>query len=78
MDEYDVPLAKASEKGYYPEMLDVVRGILQAVKDNDALKFAVVTGCLRIAKGSMSVLTMASGFFPDRYLAYKRDATFPI
>ncbi len=53
MDEYDVPLTKASDNGYYKEMLDVMRGIMQAVKDNEALKFAVITGCLRIAKESI-------------------------
>ncbi len=63
IDEYDVPLAKASEKGYYPEMMDVVRGILQAVKDNDALKFAVVMGCLRIAKES--IFTGTNNFVSD-------------
>ena len=44
MDEYDVPLAKASDNGYYKEMLDVMKGVMQAVKDNDALKFSVITG----------------------------------
>ena len=53
LDEYDVPIAKASAKGYYAEMLDVVKGLMQALKDNDALRFAVVTGCLRIAKESI-------------------------
>lgn len=53
IDEYDVPLAKANDKGYYAEMLDAVRGIVQAVKDNDSLKFAIITGCLRIAKESI-------------------------
>ncbi len=53
IDEYDVPLAKANDKGYYTEMLDVIRGIVQAVKDNDSLKFAIITGCLRIAKESI-------------------------
>lgn len=53
IDEYDVPLAKANDKGYYAEMLDVIRGIVQAVKDNDSLKFAIITGCLRIAKESI-------------------------
>lgn len=53
MDEYDVPLAKASAKGYYEQMLDVVRGMMSVLKDNRALKFAVVTGCLRIAKESV-------------------------
>lgn len=63
MDEYDVPLAKASDNGYYREMLDVMKGIMQAVKDNDALKFAVVTGCLRIAKES--IFTGTNNFVPD-------------
>lgn len=52
-DEYDVPLAKASENGYYREMLDVLRGILQVLKDNEYLEFAVITGCLRISKESI-------------------------
>ena len=59
IDEYDVPLAKANEEKeagerYYPQMLDVIRGIMStALKSNDYLKFAVVTGCLRIAKESI-------------------------
>ena len=59
IDEYDVPLAKASEKDtaknhYYSKMLDVIKGIMgTALKDNEYLKFAVVTGCLRIAKESV-------------------------
>lgn len=63
MDEYDVPLTKASDNGYYKEMLDVMRGIMQAVKDNEALKFAVITGCLRIAKES--IFTGTNNFVPD-------------
>ena len=59
IDEYDVPLAKASEKdtarnGFYSKMLDVIRGIMStALKDNEFLQFAVITGCLRIAKESI-------------------------
>lgn len=59
IDEYDVPLAKASEKdtaknGYYSKMLDVIRGLMStALKDNEFLQFAVITGCLRIAKESI-------------------------
>ena len=59
LDEYDVPLARASERdpfenGYYRKMLDTMRGILNtALKDNPFLKFAVITGCLRIAKESI-------------------------
>ncbi|MBR1477279.1 MAG: AAA family ATPase, partial [Lachnospiraceae bacterium] len=59
IDEYDVPLAKASERdtsknGYYSKMLDVIKGIMStALKDNEFLQFAVITGCLRIAKESI-------------------------
>lgn len=54
IDEYDVPLAKAQENGYYREMLDVIRGIFsKGLKTNDYLKFGVVTGCLRITKESI-------------------------
>ena len=59
IDEYDVPLAKASELNteknqYYAKMLDVIRGMFDAaLKGNEFLKFAVVTGCLRIAKESI-------------------------
>ncbi len=59
IDEYDVPLASASEKNtedncYYSKMLDVIKGIMStALKDNAFLKFAIVTGCLRIAKESI-------------------------
>ncbi|MBQ9010200.1 MAG: AAA family ATPase [Clostridia bacterium] len=59
IDEYDVPLAKASELNteenrYYIQMLDVIRGMFDAaLKGNEYLKFAVVTGCLRIAKESI-------------------------
>lgn len=63
VDEYDVPLAKADEKGYYPEMLDVVKGVMQVVKDNEALQTAVITGCLRIAKES--IFTGMNNFVSD-------------
>ena len=54
IDEYDVPLAKAHTKGYYHDMLDLIRGIMStSLKTNDYLKFAVVTGCLRIPKESI-------------------------
>ena len=54
IDEYDVPIAKASANGYYAEMLEIIRGMLStALKDNAALRFAVITGCLRIAKESI-------------------------
>lgn len=63
MDEYDVPLAKASENGYYKEMLDVIKGIMQVIKDNSLLKIAVITGCLRIAKES--IFTGMNNFVSD-------------
>ena len=51
LDEYDVPLAKASSNGYYKEMLELIRAIMiTALKDNPSLCFAVITGCLRIQK----------------------------
>lgn len=59
IDEYDVPLAKASEKDsaqnpFYSSMLDVIKGLMStALKDNEYLKFAVITGCLKIAKESI-------------------------
>lgn len=54
IDEYDVPLAKANEYGYYKEMLDLIRGIMStALKTNKFLKLSVITGCLRIAKESI-------------------------
>ncbi len=54
LDEYDVPLAKASSNGYYEEMLEIIRSMMgMALKDNRSLKFAVITGCLKIAKESI-------------------------
>ncbi len=54
VDEYDVPLAKAHEHGYYNEMVLLLRNVLQqALKTNDSLYFAVLTGCLRVAKESI-------------------------
>lgn len=54
IDEYDVPAAEAQEHGYYKEMLMVIRNMFcAALKTNDYLKFAVVTGCLRISKESI-------------------------
>lgn len=44
IDEYDVPMAKASEKGYYPEMLDMMKGILSVLKDNSTLDFQLSRG----------------------------------
>ena len=54
IDEYDVPLAHSFTKGYYPEMVDLTRVVLSSVlKDNDYLKKAVITGCLRISRESI-------------------------
>lgn len=64
IDEYDVPLAKASEAGYYDDMMDVIRAMFNKVlKSNDFLKFAVVTGCLKIAKES--IFTGTNNFVSD-------------
>ena len=54
MDEYDVPLDKAFQHGYYKEMVSLIRGLFgQALKTNDDLQFAVLTGCLRVSKESI-------------------------
>ena len=54
IDEYDVPLAKAFENGYYEQMIFLIRSLLeQALKTNDSLKFAIMTGCMRISKESI-------------------------
>ena len=54
IDEYDVPLDKAFQNGYYREMVSLIRGLLgQALKTNTSLQFAVLTGCLRISKESI-------------------------
>lgn len=64
IDEYDVPIAKASNNGYYKEMLEVTKGMLStALKDNSSLKFAVITGCLKIAKES--IFTGTNNFVSD-------------
>ena len=54
LDEYDVPVAKASSNGYYEQMLEVIKTMMStALKDNSCLRFAVITGCLKIAKESI-------------------------
>ena len=64
LDEYDVPIAKASSKGYYAEMLEVIKTMLStSLKDNASLRFAVVTGCLKIAKES--IFTGTNNFVSD-------------
>lgn len=64
LDEYDVPLAKANNQDYYDEMLEVMKLMLNtALKDNPALQFAVLTGCLRISKES--IFTGVNNFTTD-------------
>ena len=54
IDEYDVPLDKAQHYQYYDEMVSLIRGFLgKALKGNEGLQFAVLTGCLRVAKESI-------------------------
>lgn len=77
IDEYDVPLAKASENGYYDQMVSLIRNIFgQALKTNESLFFAVLTGCLRVAKESiftgmnnLKVLSIADVRF-DEYFGF--------
>lgn len=77
IDEYDVPLAKAYENGFYEQMVSLIRNLLgQALKTNSSLKFAVMTGCLRISKESiftglnnLKVLTIADERF-DEYFGF--------
>lgn len=64
LDEYDVPVAKAADNGYYREMLDVIKIMLSmAFKDNTFLRFAVITGCLKITKES--IFTSTKNFVCD-------------
>lgn len=64
LDEYDVPIAKASSKGYYTEMMEVLKTMLSiSLKDNSVLELAVVTGCLKIAKES--IFTGTNNFVSD-------------
>lgn len=75
LDEYDVPLAKAGEADYYEEMMDVIRGILgKALKTNEFLKFAVITGCLKIAKES--IFTGTNNFVSDTISSDRFDEYF--
>ena len=74
IDEYDVPVAKANNNGYYNEMLDVMKGLMQALKDNPALRFAVVTGCLKIAKES--IFTGTNNFVSDTNYKFSSQRVF--
>lgn len=77
IDEYDVPLAKAFDNGYYDEMVMLMRNLFeQALKTNDSLQFAVLTGCLRVSKESiftglnnLKVLSIADVRF-DEYFGF--------
>ena len=64
LDEYDVPIAKASSHGYYTEMMNIIKPLLStSLKDNPNLCFALITGCMRIAKES--VFTGTNNFVSD-------------
>lgn len=75
IDEYDVPLDKAFKNGYYKEMVSLIRGMLgDALKSNDALQFAVLTGCLRISKESIftglnnfRILSITNTYFDEQF-----------
>ncbi|MFQ6804421.1 MAG: AAA family ATPase [Lachnospiraceae bacterium] len=75
IDEYDVPLDKAFQGGYYDEMVTLIRSLLDnALKTNDSLYFAVLTGCLRISKESiftglnnLNVMTVSDPYFCDSF-----------
>ena len=77
IDEYDVPLAKAFERGYYDQMVIFIRNMFEyALKTNDSLQFAVLTGCMRISKESiftglnnLKVLSVADVQF-DEYFGF--------
>lgn len=74
IDEYDVLMAKAGAKAYYNEMLDVIGTMMsQALKDNTALKFSIITGCLRISKES--IFTGTNNFVADT-IADERFSSF--
>lgn len=75
IDEYDVPLDKAFQHGYYKEMVSLLRGLFgQALKTNEFLQFAVLTGCLRVSKESIftglnnfKVLSIADVRFDEQF-----------
>lgn len=74
IDEYDVPVAKTNNNGYYNEMLDVMKSLMQTVKDNKTLKFAIITGCLRIAKES--IFTGMNNFVSDTIVSSRLNEYF--
>ena len=75
IDEYDVPLAKANENGYYDEMILLLRNLFEnGLKTNNSLKFAILTGCLRVAKES--IFTGLNNFKIDSITDKSFDETF--
>ncbi|MDO5349572.1 MAG: AAA family ATPase [Lachnospiraceae bacterium] len=75
IDEYDVPLDKAFQHGYYKEMVSLIRGIFgQALKTNDYLQFAVLTGCLRVSKES--IFTGLNNFSVNSIVDIEHDEQF--
>ena len=75
LDEYDVPVAKASNHGYYAEMLEVIKALMStALKDNTSLRFAVLTGCLKIAKES--IFTGTNNFVSDTIVSSRLNEYF--
>ena len=75
IDEYDVPLDKAFQNGYYREMVSLIRGLLgQALKTNTSLQFAVLTGCLRISKES--IFTGLNNFAVNSVVDVEHDEQF--
>lgn len=75
IDEYDVPLDKAFQNGYYKEMVSLIRGLFgQALKTNEFLQFAVLTGCLRVSKES--IFTGLNNFEINSIVDIDHDAQF--
>ena len=75
IDEYDVPLDKAYHHGYYNEMVALIRGLFgQALKTNDSLFFAVLTGCLRVSKES--IFTGLNNFDVNSIVDIEHDEQF--
>ena len=75
IDEYDVPLDKAYHHGYYNEMVALIRGLFgQALKTNDYLQFAVLTGCLRVSKES--IFTGLNNFDVNSIVDIEHDEQF--
>ena len=83
LDEYDVPLENAYYNGFYPEMIGFIRSLFEsALKTNDALELAVITGCLRISKESiftglnnLEVNSIRQGGFEESYGFTQKEAT---